>query len=212
MARTGLTGRRITVPKNTTKRVTSSQPKKEKTFKEAFAEARKKHGGGGGTFTWRNKKYTTDYKSEKKKPTPPPIPKEKPTPPPITGGKPRQKKSLRGYSATTTTTKKPGTARYGGKKLVRKVTTPTNKPTPTNKTTTNNKTTTAITKSQIQKDREQAIKDAVAGLWTKFKKGFAPGSQKSARRAGGGVIIHIGAGKALRGHGKVRRRKGGKIY
>ena len=196
MARTGLTGRRITVPKNTTKRVTSSKPKKEKTFKEAFAEARKKHGGGGGTFTWRNKKYTTDYKSEKKKPTPPPI----------TGGKPRQKKSLRGYSATTTTTKKPGTARYGGKKLVRKVTTPTNK------ITTNNKTTTAITKSQIQKDREQAIKDAVAGLWTKFKKGFAPGSQKSARRAGGGVIIHIGAGKALRGHGKVRRRKGGKIY
>ena len=206
MARTGLTGRRITVPKNTTKRVTSSKPKKEKTFKEAFAEARKKHGGGGGTFTWRNKKYTTDYKSEKKKPTPPPIPKEKPTPPPITGGKPRQKKSLRGYSATTTTTKKPGTARYGGKKLVRKVTTPTNK------ITTNNKTTTAITKSQIQKDRERAIKDAVKNLWTKVKKGIAPGAQKSASRAGGGVIIHIGAGKALRGHGKVRRRKGGKIY
>ena len=242
MARTGLTGRRITVPKNTTKRVTSSKPKKEKTFKEAFAEARKKHGGGGGTFTWRNKKYTTDYKSEKKKPTPP-IPKEKPT----------QKKSLKGYGGKTTIKRKPTRNKEGlskgsktrksrvityeppipGARTVDTVIRPTDakeparppklaapsKPKPDLKPPSKirkptRRTTTAITKSQIQKDREQAIKDTVKGLWSKVKKGFTTvgGAQKSASRAGGGVIIHIGAGKALRGQGKVRRRKGGRVY
>jgi len=29
-------------------------------FKSAFAAARKKHGGDGGTFDWKGKKYTTD--------------------------------------------------------------------------------------------------------------------------------------------------------
>ena len=29
-------------------------------FKSAFAQARKKHGGDGGTFEWQGKKYTTD--------------------------------------------------------------------------------------------------------------------------------------------------------
>lgn len=33
-------------------------------FKSAFASARKKHGGDGGTFDWKGKKYTTDIAKE----------------------------------------------------------------------------------------------------------------------------------------------------
>lgn len=33
-------------------------------FEQAFADARKSHGGPGGIFEWNGKKYTTDYKEE----------------------------------------------------------------------------------------------------------------------------------------------------
>ena len=35
-------------------------------FEKAFAAARKKHGGDGGTFTFKGKKYTTDHAKKKK--------------------------------------------------------------------------------------------------------------------------------------------------
>jgi hypothetical protein len=36
-------------------------------FEKKFAAERKKHGGDGGVFTFRGKKYTTDYAKTKKK-------------------------------------------------------------------------------------------------------------------------------------------------
>ena len=36
-------------------------------FEKMFAAERKKHGGDGGVFTFRGKKYTTDYAKTKKK-------------------------------------------------------------------------------------------------------------------------------------------------
>ena len=41
-------------------------PVKKQTFKEAFAEARKKQ-GAGGTFTFKGKKYSTNRADDKKK-------------------------------------------------------------------------------------------------------------------------------------------------
>ena len=48
-------------PKKKTKPVVASAPKKKSTqsFGQAFAAARKKAGGPGGTFTWKGKKYNT---------------------------------------------------------------------------------------------------------------------------------------------------------
>jgi|TARA_R110000787_G_scaffold219643_1_gene328341 hypothetical protein len=39
-------------------------------FNKKFASERKKHGGDGGVFTFRGKKYTTDYAKTKKKAAP----------------------------------------------------------------------------------------------------------------------------------------------
>lgn len=47
--------------------VVKKTPAKEKSFGDTFKEARKSHGGGGGTFTWKGKKYTTDTKEDVEK-------------------------------------------------------------------------------------------------------------------------------------------------
>ena len=39
-------------------------------FNKMFAAERKKHGGDGGVFTFRGKKYTTDYAKTKEKAAP----------------------------------------------------------------------------------------------------------------------------------------------
>lgn len=51
-------------------------------FGQAFAQARKAHGGPGGVFTWKGKKYQTNIKGEKyvKNPTPVGQPKAKAEP------------------------------------------------------------------------------------------------------------------------------------
>jgi hypothetical protein len=48
------------------------------TFAQAFAAARKKHGGGGGTFTWKGKQYTTDRADDPKPMKESPRPKARP--------------------------------------------------------------------------------------------------------------------------------------
>lgn len=67
------------IPKTETKTQSdpskSSNPAPEKTFGQAFAEARK---GGGKTFTWRGKSYTTETKEEAAKKAATSVKKEEP--------------------------------------------------------------------------------------------------------------------------------------
>ncbi len=53
------------VNKDKNKKTTTKKTTKKETFGQAFKNARKKHGGDGGTFTYEGKKYTTDIKKKK---------------------------------------------------------------------------------------------------------------------------------------------------